>query len=1127
MPTPTPVPAGDAAATLNVALLTRYAKEVSQSSTAAEATELASRQRVAVAKLLAQAQCGAMRAGQAVVLVPQRWWHAWCLWVGNFSPQTDVAPCVRLLRGAAALSATKSGEGAAAFAAADWPPQAEVEKSYPLARVSGEQAAIIDGAVINGDVVEPGPLDSRVLYAPFEEHTAVEVNSGAWRLRADALESKDFEILPECAAKALASWHGRRGPLLRRHYVALPSIGGVDDEADEAEEATSLSRKQRRAAVQRFTIELWPHLQRFAAATVTPAPQPRLCHMCAKADSKACTRCRQRWYCSLECQRAHWSYHSTECKILSSVATSPQSSALVQSPLTPTTGFNGLVGLVNLGNTCFMNSSLQALSAAWPLTRYFLSPREWEADLNRRNPLGSGGRLARAYAALMRELWLSPTASAGGPRAVAPSEVKAAIGGFINRFSGFAQQDAQELLIFLLDCLHEDTNRVRDKAYVVAPDALPGQSDADAAAAAAAAHRARNVSHIDSIFGGQLKSTLVCPACERVAVKFDPFQTLCLPLSAAQAQVAVTVDAELRPGTRALATAGAAGARAWLVPVANRHNEATPAAELAAAALAPLAKRFTRHVFLLDEASNVGAARAALAGETGVPLHRWWLVLREPNGRRLILPDAVVLGDLSERFFGGRQQVSMCAAELCEDFLEPPPQIVSAAAGAASDDMPEIVAEAAATASVIDGTPAAAATATAAAAAGKPSRVLFLIRHIARAAENGGPESEAAALPSWEPATCPGGTAALLEHGASDEIEESWLALPAGATVAHLRYQAALALLPLIDTQAASDWLNARTAATAMSRNAPLPPEAEASVPSLPPPPPGALLRALARALPLAAVAAGAQESDKIDWLPSWTDNGDEDDATFTSTGTVSRRNARKLLACEAAPHVDSSDGSRVIRLRVFWRGAWARLLSPARAASVATTPVATRALREFARSREGGGQAAPPLLLEDVLDGFFAPETLDASNLYYCAGCKTHVPARKTLQVWSPPEVLVLLLKRFEISGARGRRAFGEKISRLVQAPLVGLDLTRFVLAPQAAPPVYDLVSVVCHFGSMLFGHYVAYANHDVGRAPDGAAAAPGQWRCFDDASVSAMEAADVISPAAYCLLYKRRRAA
>lgn len=45
------------------------------------------------------------------------------------------------------------------------------------------------------------------------------------------------------------------------------------------------------------------------------------------------------------------------------------------------------------------------------------------------------------------------------------------VGRFAPQFSGYQQQDSQELLAFLLDGLHEDLNRVKKKPYLTLRDA--------------------------------------------------------------------------------------------------------------------------------------------------------------------------------------------------------------------------------------------------------------------------------------------------------------------------------------------------------------------------------------------------------------------------------------------------------------------------------------------------------------------------------------------------------------------------------------------------------------------------------------------------------------------------------
>ncbi|KAK5638365.1 hypothetical protein RI129_012660 [Pyrocoelia pectoralis] len=182
----------------------------------------------------------------------------------------------------------------------------------------------------------------------------------------------------------------------------------------------------------------------------------------------------------------------------------------------------GATGLHNLGNTCFMNAALQAVSNTRPLTQYFQRDMQL-CELNTSNPLGTRGQVARRYAELCRELWT------GSTRSVAPLKLRWCVSKHAPHLGGGGQHDSQELLAWLLDALHEDLNRVARKQYTELRDS-DGRPDIIVAEEAWQQHLARDHSIITDLFYGQLKSKVTCQNCGHESVRFDAFNLLSLPL---------------------------------------------------------------------------------------------------------------------------------------------------------------------------------------------------------------------------------------------------------------------------------------------------------------------------------------------------------------------------------------------------------------------------------------------------------------------------------------------------------------------------------------------------------------------------------------------------------------------
>ena len=161
----------------------------------------------------------------------------------------------------------------------------------------------------------------------------------------------------------------------------------------------------------------------------------------------------------------------------------------------------GVVGLNNLGNTCYMNSVLQCLTHCPELRGMFLQ-REWWADLN---PLSSPtkGELACEFYMYLIKYWTSTRDS------FSPSSMKAIISKAKSSFSGWDQHDAQELLTYFLDSLHEDLNRVLIKPYSQMKDFKEGGDIKQFLNVAYEMHTRRNQSALVDLFHGQFYTKII------------------------------------------------------------------------------------------------------------------------------------------------------------------------------------------------------------------------------------------------------------------------------------------------------------------------------------------------------------------------------------------------------------------------------------------------------------------------------------------------------------------------------------------------------------------------------------------------------------------------------------------
>eukprot|EP01090_Pellita_catalonica_P018229 TRINITY_DN5808_c0_g1_i2.p1 TRINITY_DN5808_c0_g1~~TRINITY_DN5808_c0_g1_i2.p1 ORF type:complete len:626 (+),score=118.10 TRINITY_DN5808_c0_g1_i2:278-1879(+) len=147
---------------------------------------------------------------------------------------------------------------------------------------------------------------------------------------------------------------------------------------------------------------------------------------------------------------------------------------------------------------------------------------------------------------------------------------------------------------------------------------------------------------------------------------------------------------------------------------------------------------------------------------------------------------------------------------------------------------------------------------------------------------------------------------------------------------------------------------------------------------------------------------------------------------------------------------------------------------------------------------------------LNDCLSLFTQEEELSGDDAWRCGKCKKNGKAKKQINLWRVPPVLILHLKRFQYT-----HLFRDKLTTLVSFPIEKLDLAP-CMSVADGPVHYDLCAVSHHMGTLNAGHYIAHARNIYS----------GDWFKLDDNSVSKVEKVDeeVVKNSAYLLFYVRR---